>query len=1008
MKIKRLERRFTSALLAAALAISTCSVAAFADDSVPQPVFAFDFNSDSGTTVKSSVGEYSAQLQVDHSGSAQLAPGEGFDLSQTVCLQRGDTAPKGGYIELPSNAFSVVGNDLTFSLWLKADDNPNWNQLLTIGADQSHYAVFAACGNPYGKGVGITMALKNGGEEYRIAAQPDESITVGEWAMITYTQQGDQAALYLNGEQLETKYYDTGMNEVPADKNPMPVGLADIAALEGVHAQLGRSCVFKDNAFTGYMDDVELYRGAMTAQQVRESYQSRVEEVRPVVVDAVAEKLVKTYSGMQIVDAVTLPVLEALGTTITWTSGNPEILTDDGRVRQRPDQEDAAITLTAVVRNGDTEKRVEIGVVVPAYPVQDRFADDVKWAEQYLDFIVNDSQTRLPAAAPNGTAFAWSVADGHAEIVDNVIWKTEGAAENEPLTLRFDASLEKLQEQKAVSGLILKDAYVAQLMSYFTNSDDSRGMKLSYTYDLKNFMPLNNGKAVVKMESGSKRMRDPSIFRRKDGAFGVVSTQGWDNPSIYFVDSPDLCSFENERLVPVAKGARAWAPECNYDRLTDQYYVYWSDPSRDGGFIRCNTSKDLVDFSEEACYIDRGHPIIDASIKWADGMYYMALKSEGGSVSYGTLLMAKSQTLAGPWECSGTFLAGTDAGYKWCEGPTWSKSYEDGKYYMYFDEAAGRNVIYASNPDIADDSGWVYKQDGDGTLAPEKVTGLDDADRRVSHCGVTDVTQKELDRLIEKWGVVSEEYDIKYDILQAKNAAPVTVEEKTPAKELPLPETVQVQYDDGGWREAAVEWDTSAYQPAVGEYRLEGKLAIGNDLRNTREIKTSVTVQVAPEEVHSLLLAQVDGVRYEVTGAAETETGYSIPREGQVTVKVLPEEKMELCSVRWSCGGQTVEVPIGADGTAQFTLDGSAVRGDVQVSAEVREKLPTPSPDPTAIPQESPTPAPTTAPAPAPETRLPQTGDSAMPVLLAMLGLGAICTAVFIIYQKHRRNHVNK
>ena len=82
----------------------------------------------------------------------------------------------------------------------------------------------------------------------------------------------------------------------------------------------------------------------------------------------------------------------------------------------------------------------------------------------------------------------------------------------------------------------------------------------------------------------------------------------------------------------MADGVRAWAPECNYDRITGQYYVYWSDPSRDGGYIRYNTTTDLVNFSEEQCYIQLDHQLIDASIKWAEGKYYMALKSEGGSV----------------------------------------------------------------------------------------------------------------------------------------------------------------------------------------------------------------------------------------------------------------------------------------------------------------------------------------------------------------------------------------
>ena len=313
----------------------------------------------------------------------------------------------------------------------------------------------------------------------------------------------------------------------------------------------------------------------------------------------------------------------------------------------------------------------------------------------------------LPTEGGSGCDIAWTVASGHAEIRDNVLYKTEGAAENEPITLTATMSYGEESGSVLVDDLVLKDAYVGQVMSYFTNRDDTCGLKLAYTYDLKNFMPLNGGQAVVARTVGSNRMRDPSIFRKKDGTFGVSNTNDWDSPYIGLMDSVDLCTFTNERLVPTgfndgqASHVRSWVPEINYDRVTGFYYVYWSDYGNDHPCYY-NTTPDLEadTFSDAGVYFDIGINIIDSSIKWENGQYHLVYKLENGSgAGYGTLLMAHSDTLApGSWETSLHPIGGTNAGYPQSEGPNWAKSYADGKYYIYTDEFTGGVTYYTSSP----------------------------------------------------------------------------------------------------------------------------------------------------------------------------------------------------------------------------------------------------------------------------------------------------------------------
>ena len=223
-----------------------------------------------------------------------------------------------------------------------------------------------------------------------------------------------------------------------------------------------------------------------------------------------------------------------------------------------------------------------------------------------------------------------------------------------------------------------------------------------------------------------------------------------------------------------------------------------------------------------------------------------------GSGEYRVAAAPADTVLPGSWETSLHPIGGTNADYPQSEGPNWAKSYADGKYYIYTDEFTG-GVTYYSNDDITDDYGWEYRQAGEGSMAPDKVPNLDYADQLVSHCGLISVTQKEIDHLVEYWGVTSVEKGIFFTVLDAENPEAVTVTVGTAAEDLELPQTVRVQYDDGGgWRDVTVAWDTTSYQPTEGTYTLTGAITLAEDVKNPDGIAVALTVQVQPES-HNLV-----------------------------------------------------------------------------------------------------------------------------------------------------------
>lgn len=153
----------------------------------------------------------------------------------------------------------------------------------------------------------------------------------------------------------------------------------------------------------------------------------------------------------------------------------------------------------------------------------------------------------------------------------------------------------------------------------------------------------------------------------------------------------------------------------------------------------------------------------------------------------------------------------------------------------------------------SDSGGEAVLKAGEGSMAPDKVPNLDYADQLVSHCGLISVTQKEIDRLVEYWGVTSVEKGIFFTVLDAENPEAVTVTVGTAAEDLELPQTVRVQYDDGGWRDVTVAWDTTSYQPTEGTYTLTGAITLAEDVKNpdgavTRAMVWTVLARMAGED----------------------------------------------------------------------------------------------------------------------------------------------------------------
>ncbi|RAP78398.1 immunoglobulin-like domain-containing protein [Paenibacillus montanisoli] len=144
------------------------------------------------------------------------------------------------------------------------------------------------------------------------------------------------------------------------------------------------------------------------------------------------------FLGNDHAGSVTLPVILATqgtkGSTITWTSSNPSIISNNGLVINRPRNNDAAVDLTAVIRyrNAVVSKtfRVIVKSTIPAMSDSDRVAKDTAALQIVFNGTdnagsVTQALKELPSKGVNGSSITWT------SMLPNVI-SSDGKKVNRP------------------------------------------------------------------------------------------------------------------------------------------------------------------------------------------------------------------------------------------------------------------------------------------------------------------------------------------------------------------------------------------------------------------------------------------------------------------------------------------------------------------------------------------------------------------------------------------------
>jgi hypothetical protein len=373
-----------------------------------------------------------------------------------------------------------------------------------------------------------------------------------------------------------------------------------------------------------------------------------------------------------VTEDVALPAFGQNQTAIDWSSSNPAVVSDSGRVT-RPAAGSAAVdvTLTATVsRGGASTTRTFTVTVLPRDDGADARAAAAAIAVPHID-DVRENLT-LPTAVKAATV-SWTSSAPSVVSPDGVVIRPAAGQAAQDVTLTATATVGSASVTRTLIAHVLPAPVASETKAYFFpyftgegNADDEKvRFGLSRGNNAFDWTTVNDDQPVLTSTVGEKGLRDPFVMRSHEGdrfyllatdlnAFrtGLTESQNFGSRAIEIWESTDLVHWGNQRHVVVSapEAGNTWAPEAYYDESAGEYVVFWASnlyPSGDPTVPRWEgdsynrmmyaTTRDFVTFSPAKVWIDEQQPgqgagTIDSTIAQEDGWFYRFTVTEGADI----------------------------------------------------------------------------------------------------------------------------------------------------------------------------------------------------------------------------------------------------------------------------------------------------------------------------------------------------------------------------------------
>ena len=150
-------------------------------------------------------------------------------------------------------------------------------------------------------------------------------------------------------------------------------------------------------------------------------------------------------------------------------------------------------------------------------------------------------------------------------------------------------------------------------------------MHLAYSADGKNFEALNYNTGVLFAKNEgevTKVLKQPYIFRMKDGGFGVLAVRANEGETVadekgkvLLFTSEDLISYKEVKMLTLGDSDSVKKPACTYDKVTDSYQITWT--SEETGTSYVNQTTDFETIQEKVETEVQQEPTVETDIPYA-------------------------------------------------------------------------------------------------------------------------------------------------------------------------------------------------------------------------------------------------------------------------------------------------------------------------------------------------------------------------------------------------------
>ncbi|MDS0526751.1 family 43 glycosylhydrolase [Clostridium sp. SHJSY1] len=695
-----------------------------------------------------------------------------------------------GYVKLPDNITSGL-SDFTISTTYKIDSASQWARLFDFGSGVDNYMFYTPTSNQSTSRIAFS---KNSKETYYDTTKLVNDTNT--WRNLTLVMSKGNLTIYDNGDEILNKKVDVTLNHLGNTTRNF-IGKSQY---DGILSK------YNDPYFKGKIADFKIYDTALDKDNVKELSLGLEGDL----LSSDVKKL--SLNNTEVSGDITLPAVGEYGSKVTWTSSNNDVITSEGKVNRQA--VNTKVKLIATVTRGELSSTKDFDVTVLAPNQKEDIQKDFNELSVGLVTVATED-LYLKTTAKYGSTVSWKSSDTSLIEDNGKVHRPAKGEGNKNVTLTATIRNGDYTMSKDFDVKVLEE-YSAYVMAYFTGeqTEISDSLHLAYSYDGVNWTALNNNKGILFPKTGTKHIRDPFLFRKQDGSFGLLATNNWSSNQIYTWNSNDMINYSDENLVTMnSDGQHAWAPECIYDKKNGQYRIFWS-----GNVIYSNTTSDFKTMSDPKEYFNPGYSVIDATVVENNDSYYMVYKDETNSGK--SIKVAKSNSLEpGSFNViTNNFITNSK-----CEGPTVVKSLNSKDWYVLYDRYYEGKWGAVKNTNLDDEAGWK-------TLSGTEFT----IPKGARHGSTVKVTEAELDNLKNKLGNVTN-----------TGVEDVTVTTKEGVKP-ELPNKVQMKYSDGSTEKMDVNWENVD----ESKYKSEGSFEVKGTVPNLDEYSKPLIEQRADPYIY--------------------------------------------------------------------------------------------------------------------------------------------------------------